>query len=224
MTISMSRVAPGVTPGTPLFVIGGGGHGRVVLDTLLGVMGVAGILDPHVEKGTLIFGVPVAGDDHVLDSVHPGTVVLANGVGANGNVTLRSQVFERFAARGFRFPVVQHASVLVGAECSLADGAQVMAGAVLQSRVMLGENTVVNTGARLDHDCCVERHGFIAPGVVLCGGVTVRAGAFIGAGAIVLPGLEVGARAVVGAGAVVTRSVLEGACVGGNPAARLEKR
>jgi sugar O-acyltransferase (sialic acid O-acetyltransferase NeuD family) len=223
MTVSMSRVAPYVAPGTSLFVVGGGGHGRVVLDNLLGVMGVAGILDPHLAEGTLIFGVPVVGDDRFLDSVDPGTVVLANGVGANGNVTLRSQVFERFTVRGFRFPVVQHVSAVVGAECRISHGAQVMAGAVLQNRVTLGENTVVNTRASLDHDCCVEPHAFIAPGVVLCGGVTIRAGAFIGAGAVVLPGLEVGARALVGAGAVVTRSVPEGVCVGGNPAARLEK-
>ena len=65
-----------------------------------------------------------------------------------------------------------------------------MAGAILQSGVTIGENSVVNTRASIDHHCLIESGVFISPGVVLCGGVSVEEGAFIGAGAVILKMLE----------------------------------
>ena len=52
-------------------------------------------------------------------------------------------------------------------------------------------NVIVNTGAQIDHHCCIEDHAHIAPGAILCGDVTVEAGAMVGAGAVVLPGSKV---------------------------------
>ena len=58
----------------------------------------------------------------------------------------------------------------------------------------------------------------IAPGVHLCGGVTVGEGALLGVGCSVIPGVTIGAWATVAAGAAVTQDVPAGALVAGVPA------
>lgn len=205
-----------------VFLLGGGGHGRVVLDALLSSgVDVAGVLDPDLIVGHQVFGVPVMGGDEFLDQVAPTDVLLVNGLGANPCVRTRKRLFEDLKARGFSFDTVRHPSAVIGPECDLGESSQIMAGAVLQNRVRIGDNAVINTHASIDHDCVVGTHAFVSPGTVLCGVVTVAESAFIGAGAVVLPGIQIGANAVVGAGAVVTKAVSAGWIVAGNPAIKI---
>ena len=62
-----------------VLLLGGGGHGRVVLDALLssGVR-VSGVLDPDLKVGDLVFGVPVMGGDEYLAQVVPTDVLLVS--------------------------------------------------------------------------------------------------------------------------------------------------
>jgi UDP-perosamine 4-acetyltransferase len=205
-----------------VYLLGGGGHGRVVLDALLSSgVAVAGVLDPKLDVGAQVLGVPVRGGDDFLDRVAAADASLANGLGANPRVHNRKRMFEELKSRGFRFTAVRHPSAWIGRECLLAESSQVMAGAVLQNRVQAGINCVINTRASVDHDCVIGAHAFVAPGAVLCGDVLVGDSAFVGAGAVVLPGIALGANVVVGAGAVVTKNVPEGWSVAGNPAVKI---
>lgn len=205
-----------------LVLLGGGGHGRVVLDALFSRdIRVGYVLDAALTVGECVFGVPVMGDDNYLNGVNPADTVLVNGVGANPSLLRREQLFDEMSQRGFSFLTVQHSSSVVGSECYIGEASQIMAGAVMQNRVQIGMNAVINTRASLDHDCVICANAFVSPGAVLTGGVRVGESAFVGAGAIILPGREVGARAIVGAGSVVIHSVPEGWIVAGNPATKI---
>ncbi len=94
----------------------------------------------------------------------------------------------------------------------------IMHGAVIQVDTKIGNHVLINTRASIDHDCVIDSYVHLAPGVVLCGRVTVGEGAFIGAGSVILPGIIVGKWAQVGAGSVVIQNVPDGATVVGNPA------
>lgn len=204
---------------TPVYLLAVGGHGSVVLDALLEMgMAVRGILDPGRKPGDSVFDVPVLGDDAWLEGQDPKGFLLANGVGAVPWQELRGHLFERFSARGFGFVSVRHPSAYVGRAAELGEGSQVMAGCVLQCRVRVGRNSVINTKVSVDHDCVIGEHVFVGPGATLCGEVQVGDHSFVGSGAVLLPGVRVGSRAVIGAGAVVTRPVADGALVTGVPA------
>lgn len=205
-----------------IYLVGCGGHGRVVLDALLAAgMSVAGIADPALMKADSVFGIPVMGGNELLDGLDPATALLANGLGANPDVSLRRKFFEDLVARGFSFARLVHPSVVTGRDCTFGDGSQVMAGVVLQYGVVVGVNAVINTRASVDHGCEISAHAFVSPGAVLTGNVSIGDSAFIGAGAVVLPGVKVGARSIVGAGAMVHKDVPEGWMVAGNPAKRI---
>lgn len=206
----------------PVYLLGGGGHGKVVLDALLEAgFSVSGILDPGLNVGDIVFGVPVLGGDAYLKSLKPNDILLANGLGASPSVQIRRQTHLDATENGFSFCVLRHPSAIVGRECAFKPGAQIMAGAVLQNQIIVGDGVVINTRASIDHDCNIGAHAFIAPGAVLCGNVTVGDSAFIGAGAVVMPGIKIGTKAVIGAGAVVTKSVPDGWTVVGNPAGKI---
>ena len=206
----------------PVYLLGGGGHGRVVLNALLSSgVNVAGILDPDLKIGDQVFGIPMMGGDEFLDRADPTDVLLVNGLGANPYVSNRKRLFEEMRARGFSFDAARHPSVIIGMECNLGASSQIMAGAVLQNRVRIGDNAVINTCASIDHDCVIGTHTFVSPGVVLSGEVLVGESVFIGAGAVVLPGIEIGVNVVIGAGAIVIKSIPDGWIVAGNPATKI---
>ncbi len=207
-----------------VYLLGGGGHGSVVLDALLSSgVAVKGIVDPGMARGESVFGVPVVGGDEWLAALAPEKVLLVNGVGVVPGSQRRRELYRTWKDRAYRFALVCHSSAVLGHDVALGPGSQVMAGAVLQCRVTVGENTVINTRASIDHDCRIGSHAFVGPGVTLCGSVEVGEDAFIGAGAVLLPGIAIGKGAIVGAGAVVTRAVPEGAVVAGNPAVRKKR-
>lgn len=212
-------------PKKRILLLAAGGHGRVVLDALSASgIRVAGIIDPGKVVGSTCFNIPVLGGDDWLDQANPDDIFLANGIGALAGNGLRSQFFNTWKQRGFNFIAVQHPSAVVGREAILSEGCQIMAGSILQSRVSIGENVVINTRACVDHDCKIGLHSFIGPGVTMCGEVCIGDNAFLGAGAIVLPGISIGNNSIVAAGAVVTRDVPCGELVAGNPASRKRRR
>ena len=120
---------------TQRYLIACGGHGRVVLDALLASGNtVNGIIDAQLEVGSLIFGVPVVGNDDFIKTLDPKKTELINGLGSTKNTQARQEIYNRLTEIGFKFIGVQHSSATIGAECEIAASTQIMAGAVLQNR------------------------------------------------------------------------------------------
>jgi len=206
-------------------VIGAGGHAKVLLNALAeaGVT-VAGLTDANPAlHGTHVLGANVLGDDAALDGFPAAHTMLVNGLGTIAESPVRRHVFERLRSRGYRFLTVVHPSAIIGREVDLAEGAQVMAGAILQPGAAVGENSLMNTGAHVDHDCVIGRHVHLAPGVTLSGDVRVGDGSHIGTGAAVIQGVRIGSGCMVGAGAVVVRDVPDGDRVSGVPARSMRR-
>lgn len=204
----------------PALIIGSGGHAVVVLSALHAAnVAVAGLLDSDPSRhGAQVLGIDVLGGDEIVESGNPSEFVLVNGIGGIVDTERRRAVFEKFCALGFEFPAIVHPSAIGANAVQLGNGAHVMAGAVFQPGTRVGMNSIVNTGALIDHDCAIGDHVHIAPGVTLSGGVSVGSGTMIGAGATVIQNIVVGEGAFIAAGATVVSGVDAGARVGGTPA------
>lgn len=208
-----------------VILLGAGGHAKVLLDALmLADIVVTGIVDPVLAGTSTIWrGIPVVGNDDDLLKLKPDQVILVNGAGSLPSNSLRQQLFSRFTEAGFRFMNVVHPSAMIGAGVELAEGVQVMAGAILQADTTIGKNSIINTGAIIDHDCAIGSDVHIAPGVVISGGVRIGNGAHIGTGASIIQGVTIGECAVVGAGTVVVKNVQENhKIVGQSPGASIK--
>lgn len=207
-----------------VIVLGGGGHAKVLIDALQTCsIPVHGILDNDSTKhGSEILGVPVLGSDDHLKKWKVHDVVLVNALGSVNLPQARASLFERLQAQGYSFLSVVHPAAFVSAHAHLGEGAQVMAGAMVQTSVRVGNNCIVNTGARIDHDCVIGDHTHVAPGVTLSGDVIVGSHAHIGAGATIIQGIHVGKRCLVAAGAVVVQNLSDDTRVAGVPAKEIK--
>ena len=203
-----------------LIVYGAGAHGSVLIEALT----LAGRqVEPFlIDDDTALHGNAIDGrvvrPPHRLDDLDPEAIELVNAVGSVGLPTARRQVYEKLHQLGYRFATVEHPSAIVAPSASIAKGAQLMAGSVVQTRASNGVNTIINTRAAVDHDCHIGAHCHLAPGVTLSGNVTVGDGCHLGTGAVVIQGVTIGEGSFIAAGAVVTKDLPSGSHVQGVPA------
>ncbi len=202
----------------PLVLLGAGGHARVLL-ALARAAGhsIQGVCDPLLAANDVVSweGLEVLGDDHALERLAPDSVDLILGVGKLVEGNEREQLYSFWRARGYAFPALVHPTAWVAPSVVLSDGVQVMAGVLIQPGCNIGENSIINTRAIIDHDCRIGRDVHVAPGATLCGSVVVEFGAFIGAGATVIQGVRIGNNAVVGAGVTLVRDLESSATIVG---------
>ena len=103
-------------------------------------------------------------------------------------------------APGWDFPrVVRHGCLVL-----------ILTVVAVLSDTTLGEHTIINTGATVDHDCVIGDFVHIAPGAHLAGNVHVDEGALLGIGSCVIPGCKIGKDTIIGAGATVICDVPSG--------------
>jgi sugar O-acyltransferase (sialic acid O-acetyltransferase NeuD family) len=193
-----------------VILLGSGGHAKVLLSLAKAAgLEVVGVSSPQLAGGgaPIWRGVPVIGSDEALSGFDPAQVGLVNGVGMLVGSRARRLLYEKLRDKGFRFPPLKHPAASVDPSARLADGVQIMAGAVVQADAEIGENTIVNTRAGIDHDCVIGAHVHVAPGATLCGGVRLGNDVFVGTGATVIQSVTIGEGAVVSAGTTVTRDL-----------------
>lgn len=195
-----------------LYIIGAGGHARVIADILVRRGSpAAGFIDR--SSGSSVSGIPVLDERSILLT----SAAVIVGVGDNA---LR----ERLAAGYEHFGIAVHPSAQVAADVEIGPGSVVMAGAILNPGAHVGSHCIVNSGAVVEHDCLLEDFCSIGPGAVLGGATQIGRGAVIGLGTSVIHGIRIGAHTVVGAGSTAVENLPPLTVALGNPARVIRQR
>lgn len=203
----------------PVIIIGAGDHAKVLLDILLDQnIKVIGFTDKNIPKGTLIYDIPVIGDDSVYTNYRTNEVELVNGIGSVGKTLLREYFFSSLKEKGFSFKSVIHPSVIVSKRAKLGEGVQLLAGTVINIESIIGDNSIVNTKSSIDHGCVIGKHCHIAPGCTLSGCVSVGDRTHIGTGTSIIQGIKIGNNVLIGAGSVVVHDIKDNEKAFGVPA------
>lgn len=210
---------------SPLVVIGGGEHARVVIETARTAAEpweVRGYTAPQPSADPAPAAPYLGTDDALLAGADAdaatSTCVLGFGGGESSGDLVRRLGTAAHLGPEARWATVVHATAWVAPSAELEPGVVVLAHAVVNSGARVGRHAIVNSGAVVEHDCVIGPGTHLAPGAVVGGGTRIGEAVFVGLGARIRDHVEVGDGAVVGMGAVVVASVAPGARVVGVPA------
>ena len=88
----------------------------------------------------------------------------------------------------------------------------------------MGDFTIINTKAAIDHDGTMMRFSSLAPGVTAGGNVTIGEFSAISIGASIKHNISIGNHAVIGAGSVVLNNCNNNVIMYGVPAKEIRNR
>jgi len=189
----------------PLVLIGGGGHASVLADILLGQgRDIVAVISPNDLSSRAVFaGLVHLTQDEEVKCFSPESVHLVNGIGMLPRSMLRQRVNQQFLELGYHFETVIASDANVSKFAQVNAGAQILSGARVQTGSVIGEHTIINTGALIEHDCQIGAYNHIAPNATLCGEVRTADHVYIGANATLIQGLILGSQCIVGAGSIL---------------------
>lgn len=203
----------------PVIIIGAGGHAKVLISVLKALgREIIGVLDPNKAIGQTVDGIYILGDDNQVRNYTPDSIELVNGLGSVSLPVMRKKIYMKFKNDGYTFASIIHPSAIMAENVHINEGAQIMAGAIVQTGCAISFNAIINTGAIVDHGCIIGQHAHIAPGAVLSGDVKIGDMSHIGTGATIIQGIKIGCNVIVGAGAVVIHNAQDSSIVMGHPA------
>ena len=192
----------------PLIILGSGGHAGVLIEILSHYkFEVLGLVDPNKRVGEKVFGLEVIAGDVMEEDFSTDSILLINGIGSLPDNQKRMNIAKDMRSRGFEFASVIHPSATLSKSCSISEGAQVMAGSVIQHNVSIGIDTIINTGTLIDHECKIGNNCHAAPGSVLSGNVNIGDKVHIGTGSTIIQGITIGEGCIVAPGSVVYKDL-----------------
>jgi sugar O-acyltransferase (sialic acid O-acetyltransferase NeuD family) len=206
-----------------IILIGGGGHAKVVIETILklGEYEIKGVIDMNKHVGDIIYSsdndcVRVIGSqlsDVIIKTIKNVFVCI-------GDNYTRKQIVEQLISnhKDLKFPSFIDNSAIISSTAQIGKGVVILPGSVANAYVRIGDFCILNTKSSVDHDTILESFTFIGPGATLCGTIHVREDSFIGAGCTILPNITIGCKSIVGAHSIVTKNVDSQSIVYGIPA------
>lgn len=209
-----------------ILLIGGGGHCKSVLDSLLELNEYAeiGIVDKNENVGNSVMGVPVVGCDDDLPALfRDGYRYAFITVGSIGNPTLRIKLFKLLSEIGYEIPFIIDNSAKVSKYAEIKQGVFIGKQSTINAGALIQRGSIINSGSIVEHDCQIGAFSHIAPGAVLGGEVVVGENSHVGSNATVKQQIQIGFNSIIGMGSVVLQNIDSHTVAYGNPCREVKK-
>jgi sugar O-acyltransferase (sialic acid O-acetyltransferase NeuD family) len=186
-----------------LWIVGGGG---AALQVWAVVNAIAS--DKYVHRGFVVIDQPnfnvgnlaVRKETEFLSNADPQSDLVVIGI---GDTRIREILGNKFSQARFKSPILIHPTAVLGPHVRVGAGCVVMANAILETHINMGDHVLVNLAAIIGHEGSIGSYTNIGPQSCLAGGSTVGMRCDLGAGVTLRPRVHLGDNVIVGAGAVV---------------------
>lgn len=209
-----------------ILLIGGGGHCKSVLDSLLELNEYAeiGIIDKIENIGKSVMGVPIVGcDDDLTSLLGKGYKYAFVSLGSIGNPSLRIKLFNILINIGYEIPVIIDDSAKVSKHAKIEQGVFIGKYGIVNAGALIQKGAIINSGSIVEHDCRIGAFSHIAPGAVLGGEVIVGDNSHIGTNASIKQQVHIGSNSIIGMGSVVLQNIENRTMAFGNPCREVKK-
>lgn len=209
-----------------ILLIGGGGHCKSVLDSLLELNKYleVGIIEKKENIGSSVLGVPVVGCDDDLPTLFDNGYKYAFvTVGSIGNPSLRIKLYNILSEIGYVIPSIIDSSAKVSKYSKIEQGVFIGKQSLVNAGSLIQKGAIINSGTIIEHDCQVGAFTHIAPGAVLGGEVTVGDNSHIGSNVTIRQQVNIGSNSIIGMGSVVLKNIEDNIMAYGNPCREVKK-
>lgn len=210
-----------------VLIIGSSGHSKVVIDIFEkeGTYDIIGLLDTYRNIGEETLGYKILGSEDDLPQIiarHPNCKVFV----AIGDNWIRKKMVTKVISimPNVNFATAIHPSAQIGRHTSIGEGVVIMAGAIVNSGANIGDFTIINTKASIDHDSKMLSFSSLAPNVTTGGNVLIGEFSAMAIGATIQHGISIGKHSVIGAGSILMRNCGDNLVMYGVPAKKIRKR
>ncbi|KAA9302219.1 MULTISPECIES: acetyltransferase [Aerococcus] len=204
---------------TKLYIIGAGGHGKVVADAalLMDQWQAIYFLDDH-KIGEELLGLEVIAGSCDYADFNPDESEFIVAIGDN---MTREKIQSEIKKAGYRLATVIHPSAIIGRDVSIGEGSVVFAQVVINPSTTIGDGCILNTACSVDHDNNIGNFVHLSPGVRSAGTVTVGERTWLGINATIINNCSIARDVIIGASTVCIDSIIESGTYVGNPAKML---
>ena len=203
---------------TELNIIGCGGHSRSVADVILRVF----------PKCELFFYDDLAKDDERVMGKYPVKLLKEISLDkrksyfiAVGDNYKREKIFCEYENYDLISIISNNSYIsdtaIIGSGCFVGDLSHV------GPEVNVGDNSIVNTGAIVEHESYIGNSSHISVGARICGRTRIGDRVFLGAGATVIDRITICNDVIIGAGAVVISDICSPGTYVGVPAIKVKE-
>ncbi len=209
-----------------LLLVGGGGHCKSILDSLLSLNEYEeiGIVDKKECFGKQCLGVTIVGsDDDLRDLFLAGYTHAFISIGSIGDSGVRIRLYQLLKEIGFIIPNIIDPTAIVSKYVFMGEGVFVGKKAVVNATSIIGKCVIINSSVTIEHDCEIMDFAHVATGAVLCGGVKVFENTHIGANSTIKQGVTIGPKTLIGMGSVVLNNIRGGIVAYGIPCKEVNK-
>lgn len=210
-----------------LLLLGGGGHCKSVLDSILkiGYYTEIGIIDKEENVGKKILNIPIIGcDDDLFELYQRGFLNAFITMGSIGNPSNRVRLFAELERIGFIIPNILDSTAIISEHTTMARCVYVGKNAVINAEVSIGKCAIINTSSVIEHECVIGEFAHIASGSVLCGEVHIGNYTHVGAKSVVKQQVSIGDNTIIGIGSIVLQDIKSDVVAYGNPCKEVSAR
>lgn len=192
-------------------ILGTGGFAREIATLIQDINNtdskyeLVGFVDNSIEKGTLINGYPVIGNDEEINQTNePIGLVLAF-----GEPKIKMKVRSKFTNPLVSFPTIIHPSAIVGDRklVEIGDGCIICASVIITTNIKIKDFVTLNLQCTVGHDTIIDSYSSFMPSCNISGEVHIGEGVYCGTGVKIINQTDIGEHSIIGAGAVVAKSI-----------------
>ena len=202
-----------------LYIIGAGGHGKVVADLsrLLNIYENILFLDDNKEVGSYVMDFKIENkvDYEFIEKLNIEENIFFVAV---GDPKVRKKIQNKLLNLDKNIATLIHPLTSISSSSEIGIGTVICAGAILGPNSIIGVGSIMNHSSTVDHDCIVGEYTHIAPHSSICGNVTFGELSQLGTGARVIEGKNVGRNSIIAAGSVVISDIPDNILAKGIPA------
>ena len=209
-----------------IILAGGGGHCKSCIDVIetMGKYEIYGIIDIAEKVGHKVLNYKVIGTDADIPRyAEQGFSFLITAGHVKENF-LRKKLFQIISSVNGKLETIKANAAYVSRYAEIGRGTIIMHNAIVNAKVKIGDNCIINSGALLEHDTVIANHVHVSTMAAINGGCIIGENSFIGSNSVIVQGVSISSECTIGAGTVVHKNILTKGIYAGNPFKKINTR